>query len=272
MSDDDRASLAELQRGVPGLKVVFTRRSGLGPRTTSIAIARPEGPSTAPELPAPWRSWPNRVGWRLEGSVRLQDVLAALSEGPTTVRAADLEALRSDELCPRWLVCTHGTRDACCARWGRALLPELERAGEPYRESSHLGGHRFAPVVLDLVTGVMLGRLEEGELLDDVERGRHGQVPKLQRWRGRTTLTRFEQGAELYVRSTMGLQHEADIVAVRTERTVGEGSDTVAHVHVALQDGRASTVQARWSSPRQVFGSCGDEARTAFRSVLVEQA
>lgn len=272
MPEAERAVLTDLQRRVAGLKVIFTRRSGLGGRTTAVAVARPVGPTTAPELPAPWSEWPSRVGWRLDGSVRLHDVLGLLEAGPSSDRAAVLDPLRSDDVCPRWLVCTHGTRDACCARWGRGLLPELERAGEAFRESSHLGGHRFAPVVLDLVSGIMLGRVEEGQLLDDLHRGRQGQVPSLQRWRGRTTLSRFEQAAELHARSTLGLAHDSDIVAVRTDHSSGAGPEAVARVRVELRRGSALTVLARWSEPREVFGSCTDDVRTAFRSVLVEPA
>ena len=69
---------------------------------------------------------------------------------------------------PSWLaaaapivaVCANGRRDQCCALEGRALAQQLA-AMEPDAtwESSHLGGHRFAPTALVLPTGQSLARL-----------------------------------------------------------------------------------------------------------------
>jgi hypothetical protein len=64
------------------------------------------------------------------------------------------------------LVCTNGKRDQCCAIDGRALINHL--AGVPdVWECSHIGGHRFAPVVLHLPDGHVYGRVsaDEGRLI-----------------------------------------------------------------------------------------------------------
>jgi hypothetical protein len=71
------------------------------------------------------------------------------------------------------LVCTHGTVDACCALFGYPLYRDLRRvAGESGSacrvwRSTHFGGHRFAPTVLDFPEGRFWGFLspEEGEAL-----------------------------------------------------------------------------------------------------------
>ena len=62
---------------------------------------------------------------------------------------------------PIFLVCAHGRRDACCARLGLPLFDALQASLPPERlwQSSHLGGHRFAPNVLVLPAGVQLGRI-----------------------------------------------------------------------------------------------------------------
>ncbi|GAA4891190.1 hypothetical protein GCM10025789_04920 [Tessaracoccus lubricantis] len=59
------------------------------------------------------------------------------------------------------LVCSHARRDQCCALAGRPILAALTRevGAESIWESSHLGGHRFAPTMLLLPTGQVLGRL-----------------------------------------------------------------------------------------------------------------
>ncbi len=58
------------------------------------------------------------------------------------------------------LVCTHGSVDPCCARFGVPLYQTLRRdyaaaSGGRLRvwRVSHFGGHRFAPTILDLPEG-----------------------------------------------------------------------------------------------------------------------
>ena len=61
-------------------------------------------------------------------------------------RGTDLEV--GDEVAgPIVLVCAHGRRDACCARLGPPLFDALAPHCPPDAlwQSSHLGGHRFAP-------------------------------------------------------------------------------------------------------------------------------
>jgi hypothetical protein len=66
---------------------------------------------------------------------------------------------------PLHLVCTHGKRDACCARLGTALYAAFrEIAGERVLKTSHLGGHRFAPVVHSFPRGLCFGRVERAHL------------------------------------------------------------------------------------------------------------
>lgn len=87
------------------------------------------------------------------------------------------------------LVCTHGTRDACCATSGVPLYDRLRAAqrdatgvapGAPrVWRTSHLGGHRFAPTLLDLADGRTWGHLDE-EATDRLLR-RDGVLPHLGR-------------------------------------------------------------------------------------------
>lgn len=64
------------------------------------------------------------------------------------------------------LVCTHGTVDACCALFGypgyRRLRASAQRSGGRVRvwRSSHFGGHRFAPTVLEWPSGRFWGFLD----------------------------------------------------------------------------------------------------------------
>ncbi|MGQ0577227.1 MAG: sucrase ferredoxin [Pseudonocardia sp.] len=123
---------------------------------------------------------------------------------------------------PLLLVCTHGRRDRCCALDGRALVAAVT-AGCPeiaphVWESSHLGGHRFAPTALVLPTGYLYGRLDPATALEVHKAARHGEMePSL--CRGRSTWSPEGQVAELAVRRVTGLR---DAAALRVEPGAGE--------------------------------------------------
>lgn len=65
------------------------------------------------------------------------------------------------------LVCTHGSHDRCCARYGNpfyaqatAVVSELELSDVRVWKSSHFGGHRMAPTAIDLPDGRYYGNLD----------------------------------------------------------------------------------------------------------------
>ena len=69
------------------------------------------------------------------------------------------------------LVCTHGSHDMCCARYGNpfyaqatALVGELELNDVRVWRSSHFGGHRMAPTAIDLTDGRYYGNLDRNSL------------------------------------------------------------------------------------------------------------
>ena len=62
------------------------------------------------------------------------------------------------------IVCTHGTRDACCGTYGAPIYQHLRAAADSDTRiwrSSHLGGHRFAPTCVDLANGRAWGFVDE---------------------------------------------------------------------------------------------------------------
>jgi hypothetical protein len=87
----------------------------------------------------------------------LQDYLAGKSLDEQRVESPTREIL----------VCTHGSHDKCCAKYGipfyrkaLALLSELASSQVRIWQSSHFSGHRFAPTVLDFPEGRYYGRLD----------------------------------------------------------------------------------------------------------------
>jgi hypothetical protein len=66
------------------------------------------------------------------------------------------------------LICTHGSHDRCCARYGNpfyfhatSIVSNLELDNVRIWKSSHFGGHRFAPTAIDLPNGRYYGALDE---------------------------------------------------------------------------------------------------------------
>ncbi|MFN8608256.1 MAG: sucrase ferredoxin [Vulcanimicrobiota bacterium] len=81
------------------------------------------------------------------------------------------------------LVCTHGSRDACCGWLGVRLAGALRQAGhQRVWEVSHIGGHRFAPTLWHLPEWRVYGRvnLENPSLDLQTLRGNAAYSPRLQ--------------------------------------------------------------------------------------------
>jgi (2Fe-2S) ferredoxin len=105
---------------------------------------------------------------------------------------------------PLYLVCTNGRRDLCCGRAGRelagALAPEL---GDALWETSHIGGHRFAPNLVCLPHGLVYGRLDFAAARRVVRAYDDGEV-ELEHLRGRTSLEPEAQARDYFARRATG--------------------------------------------------------------------
>ena len=125
-----------------------------------------------------------------------------------------------------YLVCTHGTKDRCCALDGRRLATALAaRYGDVVWESSHVGGDRFAANLVALPQGLYYGQLDPaagGEVVDGL---RSGRVP-VNGLRGRATLPPLAQAAEVLVRQALPEvdADDVEVLAAHPER----GSDPYA--------------------------------------------
>ena len=116
----------------------------------------------------------------------------------------DLDARGERVEGPIYLICTNGRRDMCCGRagreLGRALAPEL---GERLWETTHIGGHRFAPNLVCLPHGVVYGRLDAAAARR-VLRSYEGGELELDHLRGRTSLEPEAQARDYFARRATG--------------------------------------------------------------------
>jgi hypothetical protein len=120
---------------------------------------------------------------------------------------------------PLLLVCTHGTRDRCCAKYGQVLCRALHRhAPEGWvRQVSHVGGDRFAGNVVCLPEGIYLGRVRPGDAARVLGEYLAGRVdPEV--YRGRSSYPFPVQAAELEVRRRTGLNGFSDLRFVSRSR------------------------------------------------------
>ncbi len=124
--------------------------------------------------------------------------LASLAAGETH----DPDHLRLD---PLYLVCTNGRRDRCCARFGPAVYQALaDDAGQAVWQSSHIGGHNQAPIMLFFPYGVNYGRTTPLEASRLVQAFRQNQVV-LHHYRGRVCFPSHIQAAEHFWREQTGV-------------------------------------------------------------------
>ena len=165
---------------------------------------------------------------------------------------------------PLLLVCTHGVRDRCCARYGQALCRALTSGplADWAWQASHVGGDRFAGNLVCLPEGVYYGRVAPDDLpalLDAYVAGRADPS----RYRGRSCHAFPVQAADLHVRRLTGLDGFHDLRTLRVERTAGgwsvellaELSGDVHRVDVAVERGDAFhlTCRAEQEKPPRHF-------------------
>jgi hypothetical protein len=201
-----------------------------------------------------------------------------------TLLAWDFEAMAQGNLPPighiqrRQLtfVCTHGSRDACCAVVGRPIYDEL-LASVPLDERtlvwevSHLGGHRFAPTILSLPSGSVHGRLSAAETIEMRTAAGAGLL-YLNGFRGRSSFPAPLQVAGIAVRNVYDIKEAdaIDVLRVVNDRAVPAPTSIVflddrMETEVRHTDGRTWRVHVQRSQlPGQRAESCGKAAESIY--------
>jgi hypothetical protein len=187
----------------------------------------------------------------------------------------DYEALASMDLVGYWqgrqegapepalyLVCTHGTHDKCCAKFGLPVYTALTaRYGDRVWEASHVGGHRFAANVLCFPTGVCYGRVTPDVAPGLIERDARGELD-LTHYRGRFNLAPQAQAAEYFLRTRLDLPR---IDALHLHRTTSIDNDrwTISFRDDIMR--LLHEVQVGYAEPLQVLKDCEASTSEAVR-------
>ena len=157
----------------------------------------------------------------------------------------EVDVLTSDLIPVRenvYFVCTNGQRDLCCARYGLPTFARLqELVGARVWQTTHLGGHRFAPNVLALPQGILYGRVDVDEVDAFVTTIESGDVSR-SHVRGRSAFPPEAQFAEMQVAGRVEALLDVRDDRVRFRTNLGE-----------------EEIQVRSASiPMQIVASCGD--------------
>lgn len=192
-----------------------------------------------------------------------EDVVAA-------ARALGTELSGSDEDAePMVLVCTQGTRDACCALRGRPITAALAKVWpDEVWECTHLSGHRFAGTFLSMPDGTCYGGVDMAEAVDIVRAHRAGEVDT-SHLRG---VSRFSPAVQAATGSVLAEHGPAPVTAARPG-AVEVLSETVTRVEVLGDDPLPEStwveVTAEALPPAPLSCGKGPGDHTAYRSVVV---
>ncbi|MEV5573276.1 sucrase ferredoxin [Spirillospora sp. NPDC052269] len=160
---------------------------------------------------------------------------------------------------PVLLVCTHGRRNACCARTGAPLARHLTaRFGDLVWETTHVGGDRYAANLVCLPHAVYYGNLGPDDAEAAVSAYLDGEVV-LDRLRGRAGQPEAAQAAEHAVRAETGV---LDVTGVIVE-TLSGASPYEAMVSAGGRRYRVVVERAEES------GGCGPECQEKLQTHLV---
>ncbi len=127
---------------------------------------------------------------------------------------------------PLLLVCTHGRREVCCARYGRPTAVAMaDQFGAAVWETSHVGGDRFAGNVVCLPYGSYHGRVSAADAATVGGACLRGMVTP-EHYRGRSGWPAAAQAADCHARRVFGVP---ELSAVRLGG-VAAGADGITEV------------------------------------------
>ncbi len=190
-----------------------------------------------------------------------------------------------------WFICTHGRHDRCCGRYGYPLYRQvtdlveslvqaqrLPNQGVQIWQVSHIGGHRFAPTLIDLPQGRYYGALTLENCRSLLLR--QGSLALLSLiYRGWALLPEPVQVLERLLWQQQGwswLDHPVDYTLTPVEPTIEPPCPT------GLPSWQADLTWANtwaWQALIQpdpdlsctVFGSCGDDTPLRTHNYQVRQ-
>lgn len=169
---------------------------------------------------------------------------------------------------PLYLVCTHGKRDKCCAKFGFTVYKALRevRDGQVW-QSSHVGGDRFAANLLCFPHGLFYAHVTEESVLQVIGRYEQQQIV-LEKFRGRACYSYPVQSAEFFIRRETGLMGISDLRGLSSERV----DDDSWRVRFSTADAREihEAIVRRRASDFHNYITCSDVERKSVIQFFLE--
>jgi hypothetical protein len=185
-----------------GIRVQLIRRPvrpgrpGGGSRSDEAGRDGEPGHRDDPAVYTGWTAGPAPWLRRMPGGNLDPAVLGALAAGEPAGGMV--------ESGPLFLVCAHGRRDRCCARFGVPLARELAaRYPGQVWETTHVGGHRFAANLVILPHGLYYGPVDSPAAHGAIDAYQRGEITA-HRYRGRAGQDTEAQEAERTALATSG--------------------------------------------------------------------
>jgi hypothetical protein len=193
--DDSRLSsevknyLDQLVRRIPRSRLLFIKQERRRESTFNFFIVRARERN------------PFIVRFQLDDYEKLRSIyldVAACAAGEQTTSGEIITE-------PLYLVCTHGKRDKCCAKFGFPIYKSMreERDGNVW-QSSHVGGDRFAANLVCFPHGLFYAHMTE-EAARQVATRYEAKEIVLEKFRGRACYAYPVQAAEYFIRRESGL-------------------------------------------------------------------
>lgn len=191
-----------------------------------VLIRRPGRAAERAGGPLRWFLADSRPG-REQLRTGVVDGVAALAQVAAQLAGHPDDPSGTAVIDPLVLVCAHGRHDTCCAVRGRPIAAALAGSHpDATWECSHIGGCRFAPAVVLLPHGFVLGSVPDpATALDAFARYRAGTVDA-RHLRGRSSLPPAAQAAQNAARLALGADGVDDLVAVdvASDAAAGDGA------------------------------------------------
>jgi hypothetical protein len=181
-----KAHLNRALKSIRRARLLFIKQDRIAGSELSIFIVRSS--ETDPSI----------VKLKIKNYEQLLDIDLASAAGASLTNGIRVES-------PLYLVCAHGRRDKCCAKFGYPVYKALrERAGVSVWQSSHVGGDRFAANLVLFPHGLFYAHVTEESsraIIDEYA----GRRLVLDKYRGRACYSHPTQAAEFFIRSETGL-------------------------------------------------------------------
>jgi hypothetical protein len=242
--------LAEQLMAVPGSRLLFIKQENLPQDTLRFFVVRSD--ENSPEtFEVQLHSYEELLNFDIQGVAKGGNEFGRFKRGR-----------------PLFLVCTNGTRDKCCARFGLPFYNALvAQRGADVWQSSHIGGHRYAPNVLVLPYGVNYGLMAAGEAGPAVEAVQAGQIFDLSRYRGRTYYAPVVQAADYFLRQKLGYMQLSGVALLGVQEA-GDGISLVTF-QIANRETHQVRVQQEMTPEPQLVSCSAPQSKAVPRFKLV---